>query len=58
VRDALAQTDAAPLVREVSRLSEAAGGAVRGLLARCGSGPVERTAAELAKLGLLDTMAR
>jgi hypothetical protein len=37
----------------VARLSEAAGGAVRGLLARCGSGPAEEPAAELANLGLL-----
>jgi hypothetical protein len=57
VRGALAETDPGPLVREVSRLSEAAGGAVRGLLARCGSGPVEQTAAELAKLGVLGAVA-
>ncbi|HEV7787753.1 MAG TPA: hypothetical protein VGP05_01975 [Pseudonocardia sp.] len=53
VRGALSETDPKVLVREVARLSEAAGGAVRGLLARCGSGPAEEPAAELANLGLL-----
>jgi hypothetical protein len=53
VRGALSETDPNVLVREVTRLSEAAGGAVRGLLARCGSGPAEEPAAELAHLGLL-----
>jgi hypothetical protein len=53
VRGALSETDPTVLVREVARLSEAAGGAVRGLLARCGSGPAEEPAAELANLGLL-----
>jgi hypothetical protein len=53
VRGALSETDPKVLVREVARLSDAAGGAVRGLLARCGSGPVEEPAAELANLGLL-----
>jgi hypothetical protein len=53
VRGALLETDPKVLVREVARLSEAAGGAVRGLLARCGSGPAEEPAAELANLGLL-----
>jgi hypothetical protein len=53
VRGALSETDPKVLVREVARLSEAAGGAVRGLLARCGSGPAGEPAAELADLGLL-----
>jgi hypothetical protein len=53
VRGALSETDPTVMVREVARLSEAAGGAVRGLLARCGSGPAEEPAAELANLGLL-----
>ncbi|HEY0574486.1 MAG TPA: hypothetical protein VGD73_10310 [Pseudonocardia sp.] len=53
VRAALGETDAGALVREVARLSEAAGGAVRGLLARCGCGPTDQPAAELAGLGLL-----
>jgi hypothetical protein len=53
VRGALAETDPNVLVREVGKLSEAAGGAVRGLLARCGCGPAEAPAAELADLGLL-----
>jgi hypothetical protein len=57
VRGALGETDPGPLVREVSRLSEAAAGAVRGLLARCGGGPVDQTAADLADLGLLATLA-
>jgi hypothetical protein len=53
VRGALAETDPRALVREVGRLSEAAGGAVRGLLARCGSGPATLPASELVGLGLL-----
>jgi hypothetical protein len=53
VRGALAETDPSVLVREVGKLSEAAGGAVRGLLARCGCGPAEAPATELADLGLL-----
>ena len=53
VRGALAETDPRALVREVGRLSEAAGGAVRGLLARCGSGPATAPGTELAHLGLL-----
>jgi hypothetical protein len=53
VRDALAETDPQVLAREAGKLSEAAGGAVRGLLARCGCGPAARPAAELVDLGLL-----
>lgn len=53
VRGALAETDADVLAREVGKLSDAAGGAVRGLLARCGSGRVAVPGAELATLGLL-----
>jgi hypothetical protein len=50
---ALSETDGAVLAKEVGRLSEASGSAVRGLLARCGSGPASQPADELADLGLL-----
>ncbi|WP_028924407.1 hypothetical protein [Pseudonocardia acaciae] len=53
VRSALKETDAAALAQEVGRLSEAAGTAVRGLLARCGNGPASARADELTGLGLL-----
>jgi hypothetical protein len=53
VRAALAETDGSALVAEVAKLSEAAGGAVRGLLARCGCGPAARPGSELTALGLL-----
>ncbi|WP_028934725.1 hypothetical protein [Pseudonocardia spinosispora] len=53
VRGALAETDADVLAKEIGKLSDAAGGAVRGLLARCGSGRVAVPGAELATLGLL-----
>jgi len=58
VRGALEETDPSALVREVARLSEAAGSAVRGLLARCGNGPANEPAAELAGLGLLGAATR
>jgi hypothetical protein len=53
VRAALAETDPSVLVGEVSKLSDPAGGAVRGLLARCGCGPASHPGAALAELGLL-----
>ena len=46
-------TVAMKLAKEVGRLSEAASGAVRGLLARCGSGPASTTGEQLTGLGLL-----
>jgi hypothetical protein len=53
VRGALAETDLTVLSGEVAKLSEAAGGAVRGLLARCGCGPADGAGAKLDDLGLL-----
>jgi hypothetical protein len=53
VRSALKETDGGALARESGRLSDAAGTAVRGLLARCGNGPASTPADELADLGLL-----
>ena len=53
VRSALKETDGGALAREIGRLSEAAGTAVRGLLARCGNGPASLPADELAGMGLL-----
>jgi hypothetical protein len=53
VRGALRESDSEVLARELSKLSEAAGSAVRGLLARCGGGPVLVQGAEFARLGLL-----
>lgn len=52
-RAALASTDADALAAEVTKLSDAAGGAVRGLLARCGCGPASVPGTRLAELGLL-----
>ncbi|HEY1968740.1 MAG TPA: hypothetical protein VGH89_12395 [Pseudonocardia sp.] len=53
VRGALAETDGAVLTAEVAKLSETSGGAVRGLLARCGCGPAAGPGAALLALGLL-----
>lgn len=53
VRSALKETDGGALAREIGRLSDAAGTAVRGLLARCGNGPAATPADELAGMGLL-----
>ncbi|GAA5169217.1 hypothetical protein GCM10023321_64410 [Pseudonocardia eucalypti] len=53
VQSALRETNADALAKELGKLSEAAGGAVRGLLARCGRGPEPAPGAELAGLGLL-----
>jgi hypothetical protein len=53
VRAALAETDGSVLATEVAKLSEAAGSAVRGLLARCGCGPATGPGSELTALGLL-----
>lgn len=52
VKDALAETDRAVLIREVGQLSDAGGRSVRGLLARCGCGSTGEAAMELAGLGL------
>ncbi len=53
VAGALASTEAQTLVAEARGLSDEAATAVRGLLPRCGSGPVPEPAAELAGLGLI-----
>lgn len=50
---ALTSTDGEQLAAEAGELSDKAAAAVRGLLARCGSGPAPVPAAELAGLGLL-----
>jgi hypothetical protein len=54
VRGALAETDGSALAEEIGKLSDTAGGAVRGLLARCGPGSAATQGAELADLGLLN----
>ena len=53
VRAALLETDETVLAGELAKLSDPAGGAVRGLLARCGCGPASAIGPHLAKLGLL-----
>jgi hypothetical protein len=52
VKAALAETDGEVLIREVGKLSEAAGRSVRGLLARCGCGSSGDAAMELSELGV------
>lgn len=53
VLGALAETDVDVLAKEIGKLSDAAGGAVRGLLSRFGSGTVAVPGVELSNLGLL-----
>jgi hypothetical protein len=53
VKGALASTEGPKLAAEARKLSDADATAVRGLLPRCGSGPVPEPAAELAGLGLI-----
>jgi hypothetical protein len=48
---ALEETDAEALVAEVGKLSDAGGGSVRGILARCGTDACVQAAYELASLG-------
>jgi hypothetical protein len=50
VAGALAETDGERLAREVGALSDGVGGAVRGVLARCGTGHACRRVTELAAL--------
>jgi hypothetical protein len=53
VEGALVETDGAVLAREAGRLSDTAGRAVRGLLARCGCDSAPQVTQELISLGLL-----
>jgi len=53
VRSALGSTDVTALAGELAKISDTAGSAVRGLLARCGCGPVSSLGAALTTLGLI-----
>jgi hypothetical protein len=53
VPGALTSTDADALAGEIRKISEPAGQAVRGLLARCGAGPVAAVGADLTAAGLI-----
>jgi hypothetical protein len=53
VAGALAETDGAALAREVGRLSDTSGRAVRGMLVRCGCDAAPQVTQELIGLGLL-----